>query len=264
MKIAFLSDLHLEFYSVNLNNLLTIQIAKFCKQHEADCFVIAGDIHPTPSQAIAWLINLHAILNKPIYIVLGNHDFYGGYLANEAEYIHYGDNRFAVLDASCPVIHNDVHFFGATYWTAFDVLGEANIHTSMQASSNYMYDYRAIKNIDGTLFAPNDSRILHHKEKAKILNSVNIWDDVKKVIVTHHVPIVEARHPSYPLDLRAGGFYSDGRDVLRAIEDKNVSAWIFGHHHCNIDLEINGTRFLSAQRGYPNEMGELKIGIVEI
>lgn len=264
MKIAYLSDLHLEFYDMTANALLIHNIAKFCGENQADCFVIAGDIHPNPSYTIAWLNEFRIALNVPIYIVLGNHDFYGGSLHN-LNLIHSSlEGNVFLLDHTLPRKFDDVYFFGATYWTAFDVLGEANIEASMQASSNYMYDYRAIKHLDGTPFSPQHSREIHLNEKRDLLYSIDVWNNVKKVIVTHHVPIVEARHPSYPLDLRAGGFYSDGRDVIRAIEDKNVSAWIFGHHHCNIDLEINGTRFISAQRGYPNEIGRLEIGLIEV
>jgi predicted MPP superfamily phosphohydrolase len=72
MRLAWLTDIHLNFVdAVNRRHFLeTIE-------SQADSFAISGDIAESPS-IIGVLTEMKEILQKPIYFVLGNHDFYRG------------------------------------------------------------------------------------------------------------------------------------------------------------------------------------------
>jgi predicted phosphodiesterase len=82
MKLAWMTDLHLEFLGWN-------DVEKFIKQTgdvECDAFIICGDIgqahstgHFLKEMAIQW--------RRPIYFVLGNHDYYKGSIKNIREHI---------------------------------------------------------------------------------------------------------------------------------------------------------------------------------
>ena len=73
MKAAWLTDIHLNFLKTKhldafLNGL---------SGEAADCFFISGDIGEAES-VVGYLEQMAAVLKRPIYFVLGNHDYYGG------------------------------------------------------------------------------------------------------------------------------------------------------------------------------------------
>jgi predicted phosphohydrolase len=73
MKLAWLTDLHLNFLEDD-------RIASFCADlatTKADAFAITGDIAHARN-LIVCLEQLAEVLPRPIYFVLGNHDFYHG------------------------------------------------------------------------------------------------------------------------------------------------------------------------------------------
>ena len=76
MKIAWLTDIHLNFVSPDTwrKFVRSIRIAK------PDAVLISGDIGEAQS-VCSYLADLDAALQIPIYFVLGNHDFYNGSIA---------------------------------------------------------------------------------------------------------------------------------------------------------------------------------------
>jgi len=76
MRLAWLTDIHLNF-------LDDLERERFLKTiaDKADAFAITGDIGESPD-IIGYLKQMESILRKPIYFVLGNHDFYRGSIAN--------------------------------------------------------------------------------------------------------------------------------------------------------------------------------------
>ena len=76
MKIAWLSDLHLDFVkNGKLNGLL-----KEIRNSKSEAILISGDIS-TSGMLTGHLDLLAKHLELPIYFVLGNHDFYGSSIA---------------------------------------------------------------------------------------------------------------------------------------------------------------------------------------
>lgn len=72
-KLAWLTDIHLNFVSLE-------DVSRFAtsvRNSKIDAVVITGDIAEAPT-VVAYLQELEAILQCPIYFVLGNHDFYFG------------------------------------------------------------------------------------------------------------------------------------------------------------------------------------------
>jgi 3',5'-cyclic AMP phosphodiesterase CpdA len=73
-RIAWLTDLHLDFVEPESG------IADFCRRVAAspsDVVLVGGDIG-TAASLEQYLRQLEAAVRRPIYFVLGNHDFYGG------------------------------------------------------------------------------------------------------------------------------------------------------------------------------------------
>jgi len=76
MKLAWLTDIHLNFLGDLGVNLFCAELART----EAEAFLISGDIGESPS-LLHYLNQLDDALARPIYFVLGNHDFYRGSIA---------------------------------------------------------------------------------------------------------------------------------------------------------------------------------------
>lgn len=73
MQFAWLTDIHLNFCDDE-------QIEEFLgrlRDSGADAFLVGGDIGEAPS-LIGYLKRIDDALRKPLYFVLGNHDFYRG------------------------------------------------------------------------------------------------------------------------------------------------------------------------------------------
>ncbi|KTC86635.1 metallophosphoesterase family protein [Legionella brunensis] len=73
MRIAWLTDIHLNF----LNEIHRYEFYEKIIQSQVDCLFITGDIAEAPSLSI-FLFEMEKLLAKPIYFVLGNHDYFRG------------------------------------------------------------------------------------------------------------------------------------------------------------------------------------------
>lgn len=73
MKLAWLTDTHLNFLKLEQRERYYQQIAAT----QCDAVLITGDIAEAPSVE-PLLIEMESSLKKPIYFVLGNHDYYKG------------------------------------------------------------------------------------------------------------------------------------------------------------------------------------------
>jgi len=72
MRVAWLTDIHLNF----LNDTKRRRYFESVKE-QADAVAISGDIGESHELA-QYLLELDEVIQKPIYFVLGNHDFYRG------------------------------------------------------------------------------------------------------------------------------------------------------------------------------------------
>src|SRR4051794_22715484 len=73
MKLAWLTDLHLNFLGAEGVEAFVSSLAAT----EADAFLIGGDTGEA-HDVLRYLGLLDAALRRPVYFVLGNHDFYRG------------------------------------------------------------------------------------------------------------------------------------------------------------------------------------------
>jgi Icc protein len=76
MRLAWLTDIHLNFLRPDAVAAFVRSLAAV----EADAFVVSGDIGEA-HDVEAYLEALAAELARPVYFVLGNHDFYRGSIA---------------------------------------------------------------------------------------------------------------------------------------------------------------------------------------
>lgn len=93
MKLAWLTDIHLNFLRDAALDAFLVMLA----DTEADAFVITGDIGEADDVA-RHLNAIDTAARRPVYFVLGNHDFYRGSIAMVRETVQQ-------LCAVCPDLH---------------------------------------------------------------------------------------------------------------------------------------------------------------
>ncbi|MCC7085434.1 MAG: metallophosphoesterase family protein [Pirellulales bacterium] len=76
MRFAWLTDIHLNFLDLATAERFFAAV----RETQADAIVLTGDIGEARS-LVPWLERIDDALRRPIYFVLGNHDFYGGSIA---------------------------------------------------------------------------------------------------------------------------------------------------------------------------------------
>jgi predicted phosphodiesterase len=270
MKIKLVSDLHLEFSDINIQN-----------NEGCDVLILGGDIciaqdlhdHPEPNNtsdqaAIAAGTGLgrrqqtaqrfrdffkRCSFQFPhVIYIAGNHEFYNGkfyagidYLREEcAKYpnVYFLENDTKVID--------DVTFVGATLWTDMNKGDPLTMH----AIEGMMNDFRIIRN-DKRSFAPMSARdvVGRHARTLQYFRSVLAEQHNRKfVVVGHHSPSFQSVHEMYQAQtLMNGGYHSDLSEFI--MDHPQIKLWTHGHTHFPFDYKIGETRVVCNPRGYEND-----------
>ena len=205
--------------------------------------VLAGDI-ARPREAIAWASGF-AI---PVLYVPGNHEFYGGGIADtiaELKRLSTG-TRIRVLDNDEALI-DGVRFLGTTLWTDFMLFGEGEKRqAATQEAQRFMRDFSSIR-IGEALFTPEASAALFTRDAAWLESKLAERHCGPTVVITHHAPSRQSIHPRFAGSLLNACFVSDAE---RLIDGSRARLWIHGHTHDSFDYVVNGTRVLCNARGY--------------
>ena len=76
MRFAWLTDIHLNFLEPEAVEGFMHEVSEV----PCDAILLSGDIGEAPN-VVEYLNQLDTLVQKPIYFVLGNHDFYRGGIA---------------------------------------------------------------------------------------------------------------------------------------------------------------------------------------
>lgn len=237
MKIQLLSDLHNEFYRT--------VIPPPIEDCAADVVLLAGDID-LGLKGLRWARSEAERLGKPLLYVAGNHEFYHGDIALYEEMRSFAaeDDGFHFLENNELVI-DGVRFLGCTLWTDYQAVGDPVL--SMMKVQQVLNDHHVVTNGE-RLFLPEDALALHHESRSWLEARLSQPFDGKTVVITHHGPHLLCQHPSFPMNAMATAFLSDLTGLVELAD-----VWCFGHTHANLDVEVDGCRLVSNQRGYPGE-----------
>ena len=270
MKIKLVSDLHLEFSDINIQNT-----------DNCDVLILGGDIcvaqdlhdHPEPNntadqaviasgtglgrrqqaaQRYRDFFKRCSFQFPHVIYIAGNHEFYNGkfyagidYLREEcAKYpnVYFLENDTKIID--------DVTFVGATLWTDMNKGDPLTMH----AIEGMMNDFRIIKN-DKRNYAPMSARDVadrHARTLGYFRSVLAEQHDRKFVVVGHHTPSFQSMHPSYAHEtLMNGGYHSDLSKFI--LDHPQIKLWTHGHTHHPFDYKIGETRIVCNPRGYEND-----------
>jgi len=259
MKIAVMSDLHLEFDATwadkPMHRVLSSDAIDFYArppQPKADVLVLAGDIHGGPL-AVDWVahhFSMRAIL------IGGNHEPYGHELFRTIAYSRQRSSatngRVIFLERATWEGHvaagERARFICATLWTDFQLYGTSGV--SMRLAQEQLEDFRVISIERGyklRTLRPADTARMHQTSVAFLRNELSRPFDGVTVVVTHHAPSRRSIAPRFQDDPLNPAFASNLEPL---IDTYQPSLWIHGHMHDSFDYMIGRTRVVCNPRGY--------------
>jgi Icc-related predicted phosphoesterase len=270
MKIKLVSDLHLEFSDINIDNndgcdvlILSgdIMIAQDLHDHAepantADQAAIANGTGLGRRQQAAqryrdFLKRCSFQFPHTIYVA-GNHEFYHGKwnqalstLATECEKF---PNVYFMERGSKKI--GDVTFIGSTLWTDMNKADPLTMH----AVRDMMMDYKCIrKEFEGyTTVKPHDTVMRHRQSLDYIKSVVAEKPDEKFVVVGHHSPSFQSVHEQYQAQYLMNGAYHSSLEEF-ILDRPQIKLWTHGHTHHPFDYMIGETRVVCNPRGYEND-----------
>lgn len=246
MKVAYCSDLHLEFGSIDIKNT-----------ENADMLILGGDILTThhmvmPDTARGQRMRdfLKQVSEEfPIVLMIcGNHEHYHtdmerSFNALRKETETY--KNFHLLNDEIFEV-NDIVFIGSTLWT--DMSG----HDPMVEieCNKWMLDFSVIR-YKNARFMATHSADLHDKSFAYIQHVIRENRDKQCVVITHHAPSRTSSSPVFHNSPINPAFYSNLDNYIQ--DQVNIPIWIHGHMHNSSDYMIGNTRIICNPRGYIGE-----------
>mgnify|MGYP000270534583 CR=1 FL=1 len=214
MRIACLSDLHLEFYTAEHlargGGPVKPAHARMLAE-TADAVVLAGDI-ARGGFGVAWAARLFPTL--PVVYVLGNHEAYGRDIdatLQECRGAARATPNVHVL-ADEAVTIGGVRFLGCTLWTDLAINGDPE--EGARRVGRGLNDYRRIHR-GGAALSPALTRQWHAASREWLRRRLS---EGPAVVVTHHGPHVATQPPRFrPPDgdtALAPGFVSDCSELF--------------------------------------------------
>lgn len=246
MKIRLLSDLHIEFSSIDLSKA------------DEDILILAGDIAPH-----VHAVNIGKAIAKkfkiPVLEIAGNHEYYR--IEGIAE-SHTWEDTISDLESLADltdklepgkltflenrsVVYDGVRFIAATLWTDMEYLG---VNYAVQFMVRQMInDYKYIWSEYNYPIRLEDT-ISRHKESLNfITEKLNEPFNGPTVVVTHHVPSSLSVPEEYKTDKLTAAYTSRLEELIL---DTKPTIWIHGHTHNPFDYILGNTRIVCNPRGY--------------
>lgn len=285
MKIAYCSDLHLEFFHskyrgtriidrdnpVEFNPFHTLE-----NKEGAEVLILAGDICNIGQFLSGKDDKFWDHVTKEyteVIWVFGNHEYYGYSLSDSlhkrvSDYI---EGRWNNLYATHRGIleYNGVSFVCGTMWTDYD-RGNPNAMLHVQMG---LADYNQISVLDTQYYGremltPNHVLGEHKKTigmfEEYLSNVLESGNNSPIVCITHHAPSLKSIMPKYLMSSINPGFASD-LDYLTMLTP-NLKYWIHGHMHDKMGYKLNGCQVLCNPHGYIDyeNIGIFKLDYFEV
>lgn len=243
--IQFVSDLHLEFYSVERYSFEELITPK------SDVLILLGDIgHPDKPVLPLFLKDCSQNFKQVIFIS-GNHEYYTNDFTTTMDKV---DKSLASLCSTYPNVmylnnssftyiydNQEIVFLGTTLWSK--ILNHERYlikQVSNDLCSIFVNNQPITIDIINAMYAKNVSWLESELEKYKSTNK-------KIIVLTHHLPSFKAIAPKFQ-NSEYNSMFASNLDTL--IKKYNIFAWLFGHTHTRIDIKISETILRCNPRGY--------------
>lgn len=263
MLTYFISDIHVDFYSVQTSNYETLVpiFEDFYQKYflPADAVSIAGDIANDYFTQVSFLRFLSTKYEK-VFAVFGNHDLVvSGATFGNGNPFHTSQERMEAVKEAMKEYPN-VHILDGN--SEYDIGGSmgmcdltykcattANVNLPMEWQRRWFdgrhWNYQTVAD---EAWSRNDPAKIWSIEKYKMESALSLNP---KVMVTHFCPTQMGVSPEYADDFATAFFYFDGEQLLSKMKPGTI--WQCGHTHSTWDTEYNGVRIICNPLGYPDE-----------
>ena len=262
MKIALVSDVHLEFGDLDFDN-----------NSGADVLILGGDIciasdivqrDPNNIMGEEYRSNrFHNFFQRcserfpHVIFIVGNHEHYHGDFTKTVP--HFKDvlgylPNLHILEKETWVL-DDVTFIGGTLWTDMNQRDVRTLHEISRMMNDFRCVQHSAKLADqrgwGGRFTTTDAANDHDAMVAFIRATVEANPAGRYVVVGHHSPSRLSTHPRYQDQFIMNGGYSSQLDNF-ILDHPQIRLWTHGHTHEDFDYRIGSCRVLCNPRGYVN------------
>lgn len=237
MKIQYMSDLHMEF-AENSSYLQNLEIPV-----TGDILVLAGDIFNLKNTVTPPLDSFWDWASKnyrQVILIPGNHEYYlnGDVVSDGLQWkrmfrdnVGYYQNQVVNID--------DTDLILSTMWS--------NVPSSEEYFVFHgLTDFRQTR-FEGRHLTIENYNYMHQCCLDFIVKSVKNSTAANVVVVTHHLPSFEVVASQFRHSNINSAFATE---LGNFISYSRIDAWIYGHSHTNIDIEIGNTKVISNQLGY--------------
>lgn len=280
MKVQIVSDLHLEFRTKKIYDILVPSAPVLCMTGDI-CACGSADSF---SKFINFLIYFSDKFDAIIHVA-GNHEYYTAEHATPADIVnntmteidkklkqlnkqfknyHYLNN--SIFEYICKKTNKPYVFIGTTLWSYVppdieitDKMSNKSVRIDLRATiekrmNDYNCIYVAVKNQQ--LRYPYrqykvEDMLKKHKAAVIFLKKIicNAQNSKKTyMLLTHHKPIFDR-----DTDKRDEYTYAYENDLAHILLVPPIRAIAYGHTHIHYDKKINGVRVVSNPKGYVNQ-----------
>lgn len=243
LPFQILSDLHLE---------INQQYSSFDTPVSAPYLVLAGDVgRLIDYDAYLIFLKRQTDLFHRVFLVLGNHEFYGASFAagvEKAERLEKEpslNGRLVLLHRTrYDVPNSQVSVLGCTLRSQVPA-GKVDVVTSKIKDFEKIQDWTVD---DHNTSHKADSSWLRQQIDSLRLDNDNAHRKRVVLVVTHHAP--STSNTSSPAHARNPWTVAFATDLLSRGDWPGVKAWVFGHTHYTTEFRDRHVRVISNQRGY--------------
>jgi len=223
MKFQYFSDIHTEQYKSNHKKWKRIQ--KFIIP-SAPYLIIAGDIGDPFTILYKEFLAYLSPLFEHIFIVAGNHEYYGQRDMNE---VQEEIRKFTASLGNVAFLENDIFHipnsnisvYGATFWSDIQKNEEDDI-------KYYITDYTCIPN-----FSIETSKQLFSVSCDKLNDALDTYTTRNFVIISHHLPSYSLIDPKY-LHAKPSLSSAFASNIVYT-HNPRILAWVTGHTHTSCE-----------------------------
>jgi predicted phosphohydrolase len=238
MRIQYFSDVHLEFLKPYHYKKYKNEIRK-----NAPVLLLAGDIGSPHDSSYDDFLKYLAGLFEKIFIIHGNHEYYGSSLTSTEEKTISLCNTYSNVTylQNSYEDYNGYRFTGTTLWS------HISNDTFLTNDFRYISDFTI------------DTHNRLHNESKQFLRQTIQTSPLPLVVMTHHLPSHTLVDPSYTKYKDFQQCFSSDTDDLITFP---VHSWIYGHTHKPFRGTLNGVYLYCNPIGYIGENSHISFNKV--